>query len=68
MKSFYNYSCGLYFAFVLNRANVGCSMLVQEITSVPSENINLEVDIRSDAFIAQTTSVNPSSGIGPLHL
>ena len=51
----------LYSASVLDNANVGCFLLLQEIALLSSEKANLDVEHRSDTWPAQSTSVYRTS-------
>ena len=46
-----------YSTFVLDRATIGCFLLLHATTALPRENMYLEVDRRSDASPAQSASV-----------
>ena len=46
-----------YLALVLDSATVGCFLLLQVIATLPSENIETEVDLGSPTFLAQSVSM-----------
>ena len=50
-------AAALYFASMLDRATIGCYLLLQEISPLPSENINPEVDLLSNALPIQCHQV-----------
>ena len=56
----------LYGTLMLDRAIVDCFLLLHEIDPLASENINLVVDLLSNALLTQSAFVNPSTQIGYL--